>query len=251
MRESGERNGRTQVPPPKDDAYWGKEGSSSVDEAASTKGGRIILLVDDHDVVRQGLRLLIETRLEYRVVEAASADEALAVVEGEPVDLVLLDARMPEHDGIWALRRLREAHPELPVLVLSTYDTEDYVESALEAGASGYVLKEATTAQLGEAIETALSNKGVYLYPAVAQRVLARSRRGGPGSEESLSERELEVLRLLSEGATNEEIAGSLFLSEKTVKSHLSSIFRKLEVTNRTQAAARAIRDRMVPLSGA
>ena len=217
-----------------------------MDHAAAPDNGRLILLVDDHDVVRQGLRLLIETRLNYRVVEAASADEALAVVDREPVDLVLLDARMPEHDGIWALRRLRDAHPELPVLVLSTYDTEDYVESALEAGASGYVLKEATTAQLGEAIETAFSNKGVYLYPAVAQRVLARNRRG-PGSEDMLSERELEVLRLLAEGATNEEIAGTLFLSEKTVKSHLSSIFRKLAVSNRTQAAARAIRDRLVP----
>jgi two-component system, NarL family, response regulator LiaR len=250
MRESSGGNGRAQVPPPTDDAYWGNEGSPNV-EVPTSKDGRTILLVDDHDVVRPGLRLLIETRLDYRVVEAASADEALAMVEGQPVDLVLLDARMPEHDGIWALRRLREAHPELPVLVLSTYDSEDYVESALEAGASGYVLKEATTAQLGEAIETALSNKGVYLYPAVAQRVLARSRRGGRGVEDTLSDREIEVLRLLSEGATNEEIAGRLFLSEKTVKSHLSSIFRKLEVTNRTQAAARAIRDRMVPLRGA
>jgi DNA-binding NarL/FixJ family response regulator len=220
-----------------------------VDEAATSDGDRLILLVDDHDVVRQGLRLLIETRLQYRVVEAASAEEALAAVERHPVDLVLLDARMPEHDGIWALRRVREAHPDLPVLVLSTYDTEEYVDSALEAGASGYVLKEATTVQLGEAISTALSNKGVYLYPAVAQRVLARSRRG-QGGEEMLSERELEVLSLLADGATNEEIAGSLFLSEKTVKSHLSSIFRKLEVTNRTQAAARAIRDRLVPLQG-
>jgi DNA-binding NarL/FixJ family response regulator len=221
-----------------------------VEQAGGSNEARMILLVDDHDVVRQGLRLLIETRLEYRVVEAASAAEALAVVQREPVDLVLLDARMPEHDGIWALKRLREAHPNLPVLVLSSYDTEDYVESALEAGASGYVLKEATTSQLGEAIETALSNKGVYLYPAVAQRVLDRNRRGS-GAEDLLSERELEVLRLLAEGATNEEIAGSLFLSEKTVKSHLSSIFRKLEVTNRTQAAARAIRDRLVPLRGA
>lgn len=220
-----------------------------MDEAATSDGDRLILLVDDHDVVRQGLRLLIETRLQYRVVEAASAEEALAAVERHPVDLVLLDARMPEHDGIWALRRVREAHPDLPVLVLSTYDTEEYVDSALEAGASGYVLKEATTVQLGEAISTALSNKGVYLYPAVAQRVLARSRRG-QGGEEMLSERELEVLSLLADGATNEEIAGSLFLSEKTVKSHLSSIFRKLEVTNRTQAAARAIRDRLVPLQG-
>lgn len=221
----------------------------SVDQPADAVSGTI-LLVDDHDVVRQGLRLLIESRLGYRVVEAGAATEALAVVERDPVDLVLLDARMPERDGIWALRRLREAHPELPVLVLSTYDTEDYVDAALEAGASGYVLKEASTAQLGEAIETALSGRGVYLYPAVAQRVLARNRRAGQATGEGLSERELEVLRLLSEGATNEEIAGSLFLSEKTVKSHLSSIFRKLDVSNRTQAAAKAIRDRLVPFGG-
>lgn len=211
---------------------------------------RTILLVDDHDVVRQGLRLLIETRLGYAVVEAASADEALTVVARDPIDLVLLDARMPEHDGIWALRRLREVRPELPVLVLSTYDTEDYVDMALDAGASGYVLKEATTSQLGEALETAFSQKGVYLYPAVAQRVLARSRRTATASEDALSEREIEVLRLLSDGATNDEIAGRLFLSEKTVKSHLSSIFRKLAVTNRTQAAAKAIRDRLVPFNG-
>lgn len=204
-----------------------------------------ILLVDDHDVVRQGLRLLIEARLGFDVIEASSGDEAVAIATNDRVDLVLLDARMPQHDGIWTLKRLQEMRPELPVLVLSTYDTEDYVEAALEAGASGYVLKEASTAQLGEAIATALSGKGVYLYPAVAQRVLTRNR--APRLDESLSERELEVLRLLAEGARNEEIAAKLFLSEKTVKSHLSSIFRKLEVTNRTQAAARAIRERLLP----
>jgi DNA-binding NarL/FixJ family response regulator len=208
-----------------------------------------ILLVDDHDVVRQGIRLVIETRLGFRVVEAASAREALAAVEQEAPDLVLLDARMPEHDGIWALRRIREVRPALPVLVLSTYDTEDYVEGALEAGASGYLLKEATTAQLQEAIDTALSGKGVYLYPAVAQRVLSRSRQA-ERSAETLTDREMEVLRRLAEGATNEEIAGAMYLSEKTVKSHITSIFRKLQVTNRTQAAAKAIRDRLVESEG-
>jgi DNA-binding NarL/FixJ family response regulator len=202
-----------------------------------------ILLVDDHDVVRQGIRLIIETRLGHEVVEAASAEESVAMVRGQDVDLVLMDARMPEHDGIWALRRIREVRPDLPVLVLSTYDTQEYVEGSLEAGAAGYLLKEATTHQLGEAIETALMGKGVYLHPAVAERMLARGREQ---PREGLSERELEVLGLLVEGATNESIAARLFVSEKTVKTHLSNIFRKLGVSNRTQAAAKAIRGRLV-----
>jgi NarL family two-component system response regulator LiaR len=212
-------------------------------ENATKQPKRTILLVDDHDVVRQGIRLIIETRLRHEVVEASSAEESLQAVRSHALDLVLMDARMPEHDGIWALRRIREVQPDLPVLILSTYDTEEYVEGSLEAGAAGYLLKEATTQQLAEAIETALSGKGVYLHPAVAQRMLHRGRQGG---RTLLSDREIDVLRLVVEGATNEQIAGRLFVSEKTVKTHLSNIFRKLEVANRTQAAAKAIRERLV-----
>lgn len=205
-----------------------------------------VLLVDDHEVVRKGIRLLIETFFEFEVFEAGSAQEAVALATSGTYDLILMDARMPEFDGIWAIRQIRQTDTELPILVLSTYDTEDYVDAALEAGANGYVLKESSTEQLREAVDTALSGRGLYLHPAVAQRVFVRGRRSNNRNEDTLSARELEVLQLLSEGATNQEIAALLFVSEKTVKAHLSSIFRKMSVTNRTQAAAKAIRERIV-----
>ncbi len=204
-----------------------------------------VLLVDDHEVVRKGIRLLVETFFEFDVYEAGSAQEGVALATSGTYDLIFMDARMPEFDGIWAIRQIRQTNKELPILVLSTYDTEDYVDAALEAGANGYVLKESSTEQLREAVDTALSGRGLYLHPTVAQRVFVRGRRSEK-TEDTLSARELEVLQLLSEGATNAEIAALLFVSEKTVKAHLSSIFRKMSVTNRTQAASKAIREHIV-----
>lgn len=209
---------------------------------------KTVLLVDDHPVVREGLRLLLQTLLSLDVVEASSGEEAVSLAAGRGFDVVLLDARMPGNDGIWTLKQLKESHPTLPVLMLSTYDTEEYVDQSLAAGAAGYLLKEASSQQLAEAIETAVSRGGVYLHPAVAQRVLQRGRSRGQDSQR-LSERELEVLQLLASGSTNDDIATALFISEKTVKSHLSSIFRKLGVSNRTQAASKAIREKLVRLS--
>jgi DNA-binding NarL/FixJ family response regulator len=210
---------------------------------------RVALLVDDHSVVREGIRLLLETLLGLEVIQAGSGPEAVTLATAKHVDVVLLDARMPDHDGVWTLKELKKIKPDLPVLMLSTYDTEEYVDNALAAGAAGYLLKEANSQQLSEAIETALSGRGVYLHPAVAQRVLARRQQQSERVANPLSRRELEVLQLLAAGATNDDIAKALFLSEKTVKSHLSSIFRKLAVTNRTQAAAKAIRENMVDLT--
>lgn len=204
-----------------------------------------VLLVDDHEVVRQGLRLLLESVLGFTVREAGDAVRALASIEEDRPDVVLLDARMPERDGIWTLKAIRAEHTDLPVIMLSTYDSEEYVEPALEHGAVGYLLKDASADQLREAIETATDGAGTYLHPAVAQRLFARrGEHTGPGGP--LSERELDILRLLVEGARNEEIAQQLHLAEATVKSHLTSVFRKLGVSNRTQAVAKALHDGIV-----
>lgn len=206
-----------------------------------------VLLVDDHDVVRKGLRLLLENHFPFEVLEAATADDGIRSASDPEIGLVFLDVRLPGKDGLQALAEIRADRPDLPILMLSTFDDDDYVHTAIEEGAQGYVLKEASTHQLREAIDTALSGTGLYLHPSVAQRFLLRRR-----SEEryagSLTGRELEVLKLVAEGATNDDIASKLFVSEKTVKSHLSSIFRKLEVTNRTQAASKALREGIVRL---
>ncbi|MBS3940215.1 MAG: response regulator transcription factor [Actinobacteria bacterium] len=204
-----------------------------------------VMLVDDHEMVRQGLRLLLESVLHYEVVEASSGPHALALLTETTVDAVLLDARMPEHDGIWTLQRIRAERPELPVLMLSTYDTADYVEGALDNGAAGYLLKDASSQQVGEAVATALEGRGVYLHPQVAQRLLGR-RGGSPGHTIPLSTREQEILELLVGGRSTEDIGLALHLATATVKSHLTSIFRKLRVTNRTQAVAKALQDGLV-----
>lgn len=221
---------------------------SAEDDGAASVGQVSILLIDDHTVIRHGLRTLIESALGHRVLEAGSAEEGVSLLQSATVDLVLVDARMPGEDGISFLRRARQLRPSLPVVVLSTYDTQDYVSGALESGASGYVLKDSTFEQLREAIDTALSGRGTYLSPVVAQRLWNRSQRVHSALANELSERELEVLAELASGHRNEQIAQKLFVSVKTVKSHLGSIFRKLGVTNRTEAVSVAIRDGLVSL---
>jgi DNA-binding NarL/FixJ family response regulator len=202
-----------------------------------------IVLADDHEVVRRGLRLLLAGLLDCDVIDVGDAENAVSYATDPDVDLLLLDVRLGTLDGLWALREIRAVRPDLPVVMVSTFSDTEHVQAAIDQGANGYVLKEATTGQLREAIEIALSGKGLYLHPAAAQAVATRRRDVPSGPLADLTEREMQILSQLAEGATNEEIGATLFLSEKTVKSYLSSIFRKLGVSNRTQAALKAMRE--------
>lgn len=217
------------------------------DDGLGGLGDTTLLLVDDHDVMRAGLAMLLHEVVGVTTREARDEASALTRMEEGGIDLVLLDVRLGATSGIDLLARMRRRWPAVPVLMLSTYDGPEDVEPALEGGAAGYVLKEATPAQLAEAMRTALGNRGVYLSPPVAARLLQRRGADPADPTVDLSERELEMLALLTRGATNDEIADTLVVSAKTVKTHLSSMFRKLGVANRTQAASVALREGLVP----
>src|SRR5690606_35347038 len=181
------------------------------------------------------------------VGRAADGDEALAAVERERPDVLLLDLRMPRHDGIWTLEALREAGAEVPVLVLTTFDDDELVLRALRAGARGYLLKDVTLERLVGAVRT-LAARGTLVRPAITDRLLRSLHASGPaeGGPEGappapLTGRETEVLRLMSAGLSNREIAGSLFLAEGTVKNHVSSVLLKLGSRDRTRAVLRAL----------
>jgi DNA-binding NarL/FixJ family response regulator len=161
-------------------------------------------------------------------------------------DVVLLDLRMPRYDGIWALERLRERGIETPVLVLTTFNDDDLVLKALRAGARGYLLKDVTVEQLTGAVR-ALADGGTLIAPSITDRLL-RAIRSGPSPAaaapaQELTERELEVMRLVAEGYSNREIAGALFLAEGTVKNHVSTILLKLDARDRTNAVLRALHE--------
>jgi DNA-binding NarL/FixJ family response regulator len=207
-----------------------------------------ILIVDDHALVRRGMYYVVkECFPDADAHEADGAAQALEVMQSQTIDLALVDVRMPEQDGLELLRSMRASWPEVPVIMLSTYENAPYVKRALADGAAGYLLKDATPEDLGQAINVALSGSGNVLSPRVIQNLFddseASSNQGSGGrrQEFNLTQRENDILALLAEGKSNREIAQSLYLSEKTVKAHLAAIFRKLGVTNRTQAAMAAV----------
>lgn len=216
-----------------------------------------ILVVDDHALVRRGMNYVVKEGFpDADVVEAESSAAALEVLKaGTVIDMALVDVRMPDLDGLELLRAIKAEWSEIPVIMLSTYDNAPYVKRALADGASGYLLKDATPEDLAQAINVAMSGSGNVLSPRVIQNLFEdqddSSANGHRRNEYSLTQRENDILALLSEGRSNRDIAGALFLSEKTVKAHLAAIFRKLGVTNRTQAAMFAVHMGVGPVPGA
>lgn len=204
-----------------------------------------VLLADDQRLMREGLRTLLE--LEPGLVVAGEADngaEALARYADLRPDVVLMDVRMPVLDGVEATRRLSAEFPGARVIILTTFDDDEYVFEGLRAGALGYLLKDVSIQELAEAIRTVMAG-GVLIQPSVARKVVAEFARLRPaappqtGLAEALSEREVEILRLLAGGLTNREIAERLFLAEGTVKNYVTNILGKIGARDRTQAALR------------
>ena len=217
-----------------------------------------ILIVDDHALVRRGLYYVVKEGFpDADVMEAESSAAALESMRtSAKVDLALVDVRMPDLDGLELLKALKADWPDMPVIMLSTYENAPYVKRALADGAAGYLLKDATPEDLSQAINVAMSGSGNVLSPRVIQNLFEDQEATGGSSngrrsEYSLTQREHDILALLAEGRSNREIAGRLYLSEKTVKAHLAAIFRKLGVTNRTQAAMMAVQMGVGPVPGA
>jgi DNA-binding NarL/FixJ family response regulator len=210
-----------------------------------------ILIVDDHALVRRGMSHVVrESFPDAEIVEAGTAAEALDAMTAAPTDIALVDVRMPDSDGLELLHEMKARWPDVPVIMLTSFDHAQYVRRALAEGAAGYMLKDATPEDLEQAIKVALSGGGNVLSPKVIQNLFETMDGGGTSSDtgdgvhrptSSLTQRETDILALLAEGRSNRDISRALYLSEKTVKAHLAAIFRKLGVTNRTQAAMAAV----------
>jgi DNA-binding NarL/FixJ family response regulator len=197
-----------------------------------------LLITDDHPVVRDGLRGMLESQPDFEVIgEAADGAAAIQIAVEALPDLILMDLRMPVMDGVNAIREIKALHPNIQVLVLTTYDSDADILPAIEAGATGYMLKDSSREELYRAVRSAARGEPV-LAPTVAARLISRMR---APAEEKLSNRELEVLKLVAEGASNSEIASRLHISQATVKSHLIHIFGKLGVSDRTAAVTVAL----------
>lgn len=217
-----------------------------------------VLLADDHVVVRAGTRQLIERHPDISVVgEASNGQEAVDLAANLLPDVVVMDVRMPGMGGIEATRHIKEEYPQIAVLVLTAHDDDEYVFALLQAGANGYLLKTAEADELVKAIRTVMSGQ-LALTPAVAGKVVSQFTSGKTLPDlvsniehnyGGLTEREMDILRLVGKGLTNKEIGRNLYISDRTVQAHLSNIFSKLDVSSRTEAVMHAVRQGWIAAS--
>ncbi|MCS6940328.1 MAG: response regulator transcription factor [Roseiflexaceae bacterium] len=210
-----------------------------------------VLLVDDQTLIRQGIAMLLELEPDLEVVGAVGDGRAaIEAVEKLRPDVVLMDVRMPGMDGVTATRELSRRFPEVGVIILTTFDDDEYVFEGLKAGARGYLLKDISSEEMAEAVRTVARGEAL-IQPSIARKVVAEfsrlavgtppaSERMLPRSPNALTERELDVLKALARGMSNKEIAAALVITEGTVKTHISNILAKLEVRDRTQAVLKA-----------
>ena len=212
-----------------------------------------IMIVDDHPIVREGLVSVLKRDDDFEIVgEAPDGRTAVKRAVSLKPDLILMDLRMPEMGGVEAMKEIRATAPDIKFLVLTTYDTDEHIVGALEAGASGYLLKDAPRDDLFNAIRT-VARGDALLQPRVAARLLqhmtGQTQRGNVNNgEEDLSPREIEVLQLVARGYANKEIAARLTITEATVKTHLAHIFQKLGVNDRTEAVTTAVQRNIIRL---
>jgi DNA-binding NarL/FixJ family response regulator len=208
-----------------------------------------LMLVDDHAVLRDGLRNIISVVEDIEVVgEAVSGEDALIQVEKCQPDLILMDINMPNKNGVEVTGILKKKYPRIKILVLTMHSHEEYFMSAIREGADGYLLKDAPSDQVVEAIRTVARGESV-IHPSMTRKLLAFHQQKQTEQEDtSLTEREREVLICLVEGLSNKEIADRLFISDKTVKIHVSKIFKKLNVKSRSQVVIHAVQRQLVPI---
>jgi DNA-binding NarL/FixJ family response regulator len=210
-----------------------------------------VLLADDHAVVRKGIREFLEEDTTMRVVaEASDGEEALALVARERPDVAVFDIQMPRLNGMDATRRVKKEFPQTRVLILTAYDDDPYIFAALQAGASGFLLKSASSDELVRAVHAVAAGE-TALSPAVAKKLVQRTLTSDSADEESvepLTERELQVLRLAAQGMGNKQIGHALSISDRTVQGHLANIYAKLHVATRTEAVLFAVREKWITL---